>query len=164
VTLKERVEENIVLWLLGSLLTGFLSGIATYRTVQEIGGLEPISKTEYTALERKANDSEARTTELQNELSKVRGELDAARREPAHPALSNVIPAANPADFPELRGLVVEIGFPTSLAPRAIEVKTKLQKFGMSVKLNNLDVGVLCEPGHVAYYAYQNETAAVALT
>lgn len=161
-TLKERVEENIVLWLLGSLLTGFLSGIATYRTVQEVGGLEPVSKIAYKALEQRAGESEASTTRLQNELSKVKDQLDAARRQGGHTSVPPVIPAAKPADFPELRGLTVEMWFPETLASKAIEVKSKLQNFGMYVALRQSD-SRLAEHGQVDYHVSKNETAALEL-
>jgi formylglycine-generating enzyme required for sulfatase activity len=44
---KDKVENNIVLWLLGSLLAGFLAGIAAYKAVIEIAQLKTISSTEY---------------------------------------------------------------------------------------------------------------------
>ncbi len=34
--LKKIVEDNVVIWFLGTLLTGFLGGIATYKALQEI--------------------------------------------------------------------------------------------------------------------------------
>jgi hypothetical protein len=55
VLLKERDENNTVLWFLGSLLRGFLGGIAAYKTIQVIGGLEPIAKSEHRNLIDRAN-------------------------------------------------------------------------------------------------------------
>ena len=38
-SIKNRVEQNVTVWLLGTLLTGFLSGIGVYRAVQDMAGL-----------------------------------------------------------------------------------------------------------------------------
>ena len=65
-TIKERIEANAVLWLLGCLLTGFLSGISAYRAVQEMAGLEPVSKSDYQDLQKKAK-------ELESELAQAKG-------------------------------------------------------------------------------------------
>lgn len=39
-TLKERIEDQPVIWLLGALFTGFLVGIGTYQGIMEIASLE----------------------------------------------------------------------------------------------------------------------------
>jgi hypothetical protein len=38
-TLKEKIENNLVIFTLGLLFTGFLSGFGAYKAIQEIGGL-----------------------------------------------------------------------------------------------------------------------------
>ena len=65
--IKERIERNVTVWLLGTLLTGFLSGIAVYRTIEEIARLSVVptaaledSKRRIAELERKVAESEAR--------------------------------------------------------------------------------------------------------
>ncbi|MCI5115155.1 MAG: hypothetical protein D3920_03090 [Candidatus Electrothrix sp. AW2] len=49
--IKEKIENNIVVWMLATLLTGFLSGIATYEGALKIMGLETISKDRLKQLE-----------------------------------------------------------------------------------------------------------------
>ena len=49
-TLRDRIENKLTVWLLGTLLTGFLAGIATYRTVLEMAQLKTISSAEYQQL------------------------------------------------------------------------------------------------------------------
>lgn len=49
--IKEKIENNIVVWMLGILLTGFLAGIATYEGALEIQNLETISKERIKKLE-----------------------------------------------------------------------------------------------------------------
>lgn len=49
-SLKEKIENNIALWTLSTLLAGFLAGIATYEGVLKIGKLKVISISEYNSL------------------------------------------------------------------------------------------------------------------
>src|SRR5258708_1247048 len=53
-TLRERIEDNIAIWLLGTLLTGFLAGIGAYKSVLEISSQKMISATEYDQLKAAA--------------------------------------------------------------------------------------------------------------
>lgn len=43
-SIRERVEQNVAVWLLGTLLTGFLGGVGAYSAVQEWAGLEPFAE------------------------------------------------------------------------------------------------------------------------
>ena len=45
--LKERVENNIVVFLLGALLTGFLAGIGVYKGILEIAKLDVVQEGNY---------------------------------------------------------------------------------------------------------------------
>ncbi len=47
---KKKIEDNVVLWLLGTLLAGFLAGIGTYKGILEIAQLKVVSVTEYEKL------------------------------------------------------------------------------------------------------------------
>jgi len=80
--IKERIEHNITLWILGTLLTGFLSGIGVYRTIQEIAGLTVVPAA---ALE----DSKRRIVELEREFSEsqARAAEAAAQRKQAYHAI-----------------------------------------------------------------------------
>jgi hypothetical protein len=51
-SIKERIEQNLVVWLLTSLLTGFGAGMGAYRTIQEIGGLTPVPKSRFEDLQK----------------------------------------------------------------------------------------------------------------
>jgi hypothetical protein len=55
--IKEKIENNVVVWMLGTLLTGFLAGIATYKSALEIQGLETIGKERLKQLENAANNN-----------------------------------------------------------------------------------------------------------
>jgi hypothetical protein len=50
--IKEKVESNPTVWLLGTLLTGFLSGIATYEAALRIMDLQTISRDRLKVLEQ----------------------------------------------------------------------------------------------------------------
>ena len=43
-SIRERVEQNVTIWLLGTLLVGFLAGLATYEGILAIAQLTPGSK------------------------------------------------------------------------------------------------------------------------
>ncbi len=43
-SIRERVESNVAIWLLGTLSTGFIAGIGTYKGILEIAHLTVISK------------------------------------------------------------------------------------------------------------------------
>ena len=51
---KERVEQNPIYYLLMALATGFLAGMATYRSILEIAQLDTISRHELRQLKRAA--------------------------------------------------------------------------------------------------------------
>ncbi len=42
--LKEKIENNLTIWILGVLLTGFLAGLGTYKGILKIANLEVVSK------------------------------------------------------------------------------------------------------------------------
>ena len=50
--IKDRIENNVVVWLLGTLLTGFLAGIGTYEGALNIMELETINKDRLHTLEK----------------------------------------------------------------------------------------------------------------
>lgn len=128
-TFKERVEANAVLWLLGCLLTGFLSGISAYRAVQEMAGLEPISKSDYQDLQKKEKTFESRARELQSEL-------DRAKNNPGDQRDLALPHTSTSQDLPELKGVSVRVWYPNQLASKAAEIQDKLEKLGMAVKLS----------------------------
>jgi len=128
-TFKERVEANAVLWLLGCLLTGFLAGISTYRAVQEMAGLEPVSKADYDDLQTRANQAETQVKLLQAQLDQPKSD---AR---PHPTAS-ISPGTGTATHPQLRGVSIRIWYPKASAAQAAEIADKLERLGMAVKLS----------------------------
>lgn len=42
--LRESIEQNVLLWFVGVLVTGFLSGMGAYRTIQDIAELKVVSQ------------------------------------------------------------------------------------------------------------------------
>jgi hypothetical protein len=52
--LRENIENSVVIWLLGTLLTGFLAGIGAYKAVLEVAKYEVISKADLDQLKRNA--------------------------------------------------------------------------------------------------------------
>lgn len=50
-SIKEKIENNVIVWMLGTLLTGFLAGIGTYKGALEIMSLETVGKERLKQLE-----------------------------------------------------------------------------------------------------------------
>lgn len=59
-SIKEQIESNIVVWMLGTLLTGFMAGIGTYKGTLEIMDLATINKDRLSVLE---NSSKGQTAQ-----------------------------------------------------------------------------------------------------
>jgi hypothetical protein len=57
-SLKDRIENNVTVWLLGSLLTGFLAGIGTYKAILEIAHLKVVSASEYKKMNQASSTSD----------------------------------------------------------------------------------------------------------
>lgn len=53
--LKEKIENNLTLWLLGVMFTGFGAGLGVYQGILEIAHLEVLSKQEINELKSKPN-------------------------------------------------------------------------------------------------------------
>lgn len=49
-SIKERVENNLIVYFLGTLLTGFLSGVATYQGALKLVDYSPVPQAEYSRL------------------------------------------------------------------------------------------------------------------
>ncbi|MEK7275037.1 MAG: hypothetical protein AAB296_02310 [Candidatus Desantisbacteria bacterium] len=66
--IKERIEQNVTVWLLGTLLTGFLSGVGAYRTIQNMAELSVVPAT-------KIGESQRQTAELKRRLEESEARL-----------------------------------------------------------------------------------------
>lgn len=49
-TLRQKVENNLAIWLLSMLLSGFLAGFAAYQTILEVSGRVTVSEAEYDSM------------------------------------------------------------------------------------------------------------------
>ncbi|MDH3348638.1 MAG: hypothetical protein OEM02_11150 [Desulfobulbaceae bacterium] len=54
--IKDKIENNITLWLLGTLFTGFMAGIGTYEGALKIMNLQKINTDRLTILEEKSKN------------------------------------------------------------------------------------------------------------
>lgn len=85
-SIKEKVEENVVLWLLGMLVTGFLSGIGAYKAILEIAQLTVIPKSaEVASLSREVERLKAenkRIRDKKEEYVENSGQTKFGREEP----------------------------------------------------------------------------------
>lgn len=49
-TLKEKIENNIVFWLLSTAVAGFVAGFSAYQVILEIAKLEVVPRVELVKL------------------------------------------------------------------------------------------------------------------
>ncbi len=61
-SIKERIERNVTVWLLGTLLTGFLSGVGVYLTIQDMARLSVVPAAEI-------EETKHRISELEQKLA-----------------------------------------------------------------------------------------------
>ena len=82
--LKESIEQNVLIWFLGVLITGFVSGLGAYRTVQDMAGLKVVSQSslddtakKVATLEKAASlelaKAEAATAQLRQAYASLQG-------------------------------------------------------------------------------------------
>jgi len=143
-TIRERVEQNIAVWLLGTLLTGFLSGIAAYKAIQEMAGLKTLTAAEH--------------RELESEVVRLREELkQAANRPQPTKNVEQQEPQALRANSP-LQGRRIEIVFLPQRAREAVDIRAKLQKAGMRIEeFNELPERADGWTSGVVYYSDQKD-------
>jgi len=75
-SLKERIENNLVVFFLGALLTGFLAGIGAYQAALKLIDYRPVSNESQRAqraeLDRRGKDIAALKAELKSAETRVR--------------------------------------------------------------------------------------------
>jgi hypothetical protein len=77
-SIRDKIDRNLTIWLLGTLLTGFLSGIGAYRAIQDMAGLKTVSAADAEAsertraeLEQKLQAAQARTLGAATQLKQA---------------------------------------------------------------------------------------------
>ena len=113
--IRDSIEQNVTVWLLGTLLTGFLSGIGVYRTIQDIAGLRMVAGADL-------ENSKRQLAELEQKLlaSEKRAATAIAQAKQAYWAV---------------RGTQVTIVHGEHDSEAAIELKERLAAFGAVVTL-----------------------------
>ena len=76
-TLKERIENNLAIWFLGAIVTGFLAGVGAYQGILSIAQLEVVQKgagSQFTGPVKKLVG--AKSDQLQMRISELTSEHD----------------------------------------------------------------------------------------
>jgi hypothetical protein len=117
--IREKIERNVTIWLLSTLLTGFLAGIGVYRAVQDMAGLKIMSAVDLA-------NSKRQLDELQQKLvaSEKRAATASAQLKQAYWAI---------------RGTKINIIYMEPDLDAAGEIKERLAALGGIVTLNSLD-------------------------
>jgi len=92
--LKDKIENNVTIWLLSMLLAGFLAGIGTYEGALKIMQLETVSSDRLNALENQGSGTADGTSDiysvpLPNHLGKAEVELLFTKVKEAYNSNSN---------------------------------------------------------------------------
>ena len=139
-SLKRRIEENVTVWLLSTLLTGFLAGVGVYRAVQDMAGLKIMSASEI-------EDSKRQLVALEAKV--------AAADQRAAAAAAQVRQA-----YWAIRGTQVNIVYGERDADLAVEIKERLSALGALPTLRPLDREDQRRAGRL-YYGEDSRDAAM---
>ena len=82
--LKDSIENNPALWMLGTLLTGFLAGISTYHWGLDFAGRMVVSQHEYVQLQDEIGPIKARENFYRTFLTYLVFKEDSRQSEQAH--------------------------------------------------------------------------------
>ena len=140
VSIKQRIEQNVTLWLLSTLLTGFLAGIGAYHAVQEMAGLRLVSVADLEHSKRQLAELEQKMV-----VSEKRAATAAAQVKQAYWAI---------------RGAQVNLLYVERDAEVAIEIKERLAVLGALVTLKPLEREDSQRAGKL-YYADGSRDAAM---
>jgi hypothetical protein len=137
--IREKIERNVTIWLLGTLLTGFLAGVGVYRTVQDMAGLKVVSTVDLA-------NSKRQLDELQQKLvaSEKRAATASAQLKQAYWAI---------------RGTKISIIYVERDLTAADEIKERLATLGAIVTLNLLDRRDSTRAGKLYYGESSREAA-----
>ena len=117
--IKETIERNVTIWLLSTLLTGFLAGIGVYRTVQDIAGLKVMSAAELENSKRQLDRLQQKLVETEKRAAAAAVQLKQA--------------------YWAVRGTKVSILYVARDLEAAGEIKERLAVLGALVTLRLLD-------------------------
>lgn len=137
--IREKIERNVTIWLLSTLLTGFLAGIGVYRAVQDMAGLKIMSAADLA-------NSKRQFDELQQKLvaSEKRAATASAQLKQAYWAI---------------RGTKINIIYVERDLEAASEIKERLAALGAVVTLNSLDRRDSTRAGKLYYGESSREAA-----
>jgi hypothetical protein len=129
--IKEKIEQNVTLWLLGTLLTGFLSGVGAYRAVQDMAGLKPVSTADLYAASVQRAELEAKLQASQSRAASAAAQLRQA--------------------YWAVPGTRVAIVYVERDAQAAVGIKERLGQAGAQVTLRALELRDGQRAGKVYY-------------
>ena len=131
-SIKERIERNVTVWLLGTLLTGFVAGVSAYRIFREIIGYQEITKVEVDELKRERKKANSAKINFEKQLSDAKKQIESLRKlRPTIPAIKKDSKVSASA---ALNGVSVSIYFKAGRAREAVMMKEKLVTAGAKAK------------------------------
>ena len=167
--IKERIEQNVTIWLLGTLLTGFLAGIGVYRAVQDMAGLTIVSaadredsKRQRAELEQKLAASEKRATAAAAQVKQaywaVRGtridimyverDQEVATELKERLATVGALVTLKPTEQKWFSGRVGKLFYEPGSMEAAMQIKALMSDITVATPEENVDF----KPGEVAFW------------
>jgi hypothetical protein len=143
--LVDAVKNNVVVFFLGTLVTGFAAGIETYTTHLAWSGQEQISKEEHGKLVASIVELKKNNDELQNIAAT--SETRAKQCEEKAPSLEGAI--------------IHVVTSAAAIGPKGNEAILSLKNFGAAITTYTNDTNWRIEPGSVIYYKPEKRAQAL---
>ena len=119
--IRDKIEQNVTIWLLSTLLTGFLAGIGVYRAIQDMAGLKILSAADLEGSKQKLAELSQKLETAENHAAALEAQVKQA--------------------YWAVRGTQVTVIYPESSARAAVDVTERLAGAGALVTLRPLDRG-----------------------
>lgn len=116
-TIQSLVEKNAVVWLLSTLLTGFLAGIGAYKAIQQMADLKTVPVSVVEGWNKKIATYEQDFSQVEEQLKNANNHLDYAKR--------------------IILGKDIEIHTATPSSSTAVALKKRLTDLGVKVSLKD---------------------------
>jgi hypothetical protein len=145
--LKENIEQNATIWLLGVSVAAFGAGFGAHKAIQETGDLQPISRWELEKLRDDRDRATEQAKQAKDEAIKVHNALDSITKERDQlraelVGASKSVGKQPAASFPQesgrpspaaLNGAVMDLSYTDKHAKQAAEIKRRLEHAGVRI-------------------------------
>lgn len=129
-SIKRKIEENVTVWFLGTLVAAFIAGFGAYRAILEVSIPEVVSQDKLNRLEREVSQLESTLTDMSrayDSLLLLQNQRNSGSKTPRDPQ-----PNTNTKS---IRGKSIAIGYLISRGEDALKIKDVLAGLGAEATL-----------------------------